>query len=279
MTKMNVQKRVSPWRVIILLAMVTVFLNNCLLIDLLGEIDSSTTDHQDAKLYSVKTVVDGDTIILSNGEKVRYIGINTPEKDQLFYQEATNYHKQLVSGKQVRLEYDSVKTDQYGRILAYVFVGDQFVNLEMIKAGWALFYSDPDNHRYDEMLEKALLRAQKDQAGMWKKSNTSIEILAVEYDPPGEDAKNLNGEWVELKNISSKTIFLEGFILKDEAKNEFVFPDFQLPASSTVRVHTGSGKNNQNSLFWGSKDPIWNNAGDTAYLYDKSYQLISSKGW
>jgi len=276
--KLGAPKGPSPWRVV-LVGLVVLCLNSCSLIDLLGNMEPTITPSGDSTLYTVKTVVDGDTIILTNGEKVRYIGINTPERDQLFYQEATDYHQQLVLGKQVRLEYDTAKTDQYGRILAYVFVGDTFVNLEMIKAGWALYYSDPDNHRYDELLEKTLIRAQKDQAGMWKESSISIEITDIQYDPPGEDAKNLNGEWVELKNNSSKAISMKGFILKDEAKNEFVFPDFQLPDSSSVKIYTGLGKNNRDSLYWDSKDPIWNNAGDTVYLYDKSYQLISSKGW
>src|SRR4030042_2567140 len=78
----------------------------------------------------VTRVIDGDTIEIEGGQKVRYIGIDTPEKVdprpsvQCYGKEAAAKNKELVEGKRVRLEKDVSETDKYGRLLRYVFVGD-----------------------------------------------------------------------------------------------------------------------------------------------------------
>jgi micrococcal nuclease len=95
--------------------------------------------------YAAKVirVIDGDTIELEGGVKVRYIGIDTPETVhpskpvQFMGKEASAFNRQLVEGKDVRLEYDVQRTDKYGRTLAYVYVGDTFVNAELVKQGYA----------------------------------------------------------------------------------------------------------------------------------------------
>ncbi len=88
----------------------------------------------------VTEVVDGDTIdVLMNGEtvRVRYIGINTPEWDELCGDEASTANALLVSGQAVTLVRDVSETDQYGRLLRYVYVGDLFVNEYLVAQGWA----------------------------------------------------------------------------------------------------------------------------------------------
>jgi len=94
----------------------------------------------------VTRVIDGDTIevsIAGESYKVRYIGIDTPELDDkrpkfcALAQEATRYNRELVKGKTVRLEKDISETDQYGRLLRYVYVGDIFVNAELVRQGLA----------------------------------------------------------------------------------------------------------------------------------------------
>jgi phosphatidylserine/phosphatidylglycerophosphate/cardiolipin synthase-like enzyme len=94
----------------------------------------------------VKRVIDGDTVELSTGEKVRLIGVDTPEtKDlpkpvQYFGKEVTAFTRQLVEGKPVRLEYDQQRQDKYARTLAYVYLEDgTLVNVEIIRQrhAWA----------------------------------------------------------------------------------------------------------------------------------------------
>ena len=93
-------------------------------------------------------VVDGDTIILSNGEKLRLIGVDTPETKrpntpvEYYGKEASEFTKKMVEGKTVRLEYDWQQRDKYGRLLAYVYLKDGiFLNAEIIKQGYGHAYT------------------------------------------------------------------------------------------------------------------------------------------
>lgn len=88
----------------------------------------------------VTRVIDGDTIDVRIGEigyRVRYIGINTPERDEACYQEAADANAAFVSGQTVTLVKDTSETDQFGRLLRYVYVGNTFVNASLIRDGWA----------------------------------------------------------------------------------------------------------------------------------------------
>jgi micrococcal nuclease len=100
----------------------------------------------------VVKVVDGDTVVLSDGRTVRYIGIDTPEHGQPYFDAARNFNRKLVLGKPVELEFDLERYDHYGRLLAYVFVRDEkgrrvFVNAEMVRNGFARTYTKPPNVR------------------------------------------------------------------------------------------------------------------------------------
>ncbi|MFA6356488.1 MAG: thermonuclease family protein, partial [Candidatus Omnitrophota bacterium] len=90
--------------------------------------------------FFVSKVIDGDTVVLENGEHVRYIGIDTPEKGRPYYSEAKRQNEKLVKGRKVRLEFDAGKADRYGRVLAYVYDGNTFVNEELVRNGYALAY-------------------------------------------------------------------------------------------------------------------------------------------
>ena len=96
----------------------------------------------------VTYVADGDTIVVNlNGveERVRYIGIDTPEVGDPCEEEATQANRTLVNGQTVRLEKDITNRDRYGRLLRYVYVGDLFVNAELVRQGWARAYRyEPD---------------------------------------------------------------------------------------------------------------------------------------
>ncbi|MBA3018454.1 MAG: thermonuclease family protein [Proteobacteria bacterium] len=124
--------------------------------------------------YGVRWVDDGDTIVLIDGRRVRYIGINAPEIDHKDKKaepcgySAKNYNKNMVLSKKVRLEFDREKHDQYGRLLAYVFLEDgTFVNEVMIKNGYAYsLYRNP-NKKYNKRLFKAQRDAMTAKKGIW----------------------------------------------------------------------------------------------------------------
>ena len=126
----------------------------------------------------VKRVVDGDTIELENGEMVRYIGLDAPEvwkkeeggwlyQPQPFAEESLEFNRRLVEGKKVRLEYDVVLRDKYNRLLAYVYVGDLFVNAEMVKEGYAVVYTLPPNLRYTDLFVRLQREAREGSRGVW----------------------------------------------------------------------------------------------------------------
>ena len=90
--------------------------------------------------YKVVRVIDGDTIVVDiDGEQLslRYIGINTPETGENCGDQATIANKKIVEGKFVRLEKDVTDKDRYGRLLRYVYVGDIFVNSQLVRLGYA----------------------------------------------------------------------------------------------------------------------------------------------
>ena len=113
---------------------------------------------------TVTHIVDGDTfdVQLSTGNyRVRYIGINTPERDQPCYQDATNANAALIGGKVVTLVRDVSDTDQYGRLLRYVYIGTDFINADLVREGWAENAEyPPDTAHADEFL---VLEAQAKQ--------------------------------------------------------------------------------------------------------------------
>ncbi len=118
----------------------------------------------------VKWVVDGDTIVLDNGEKVRYLGIDTPEitSNQVWAEEAMEYNRSLVAGKYVRLEYDQIKRDRYNRLLAFVWIGKKMVNEELVREGLAYVYYIFPNEKYAPRLLIAQEESMKEKKGLWR---------------------------------------------------------------------------------------------------------------
>ncbi|MFH1868641.1 MAG: thermonuclease family protein, partial [Candidatus Omnitrophota bacterium] len=112
-----------------------------------------------------------------NGDKVRYLGIDTPELHHphkviipgYLAKEAQQFNEKLVSGKKVRLEFDSRKKDKYGRLLAYVYVGDVFVNARMIEEGYARLLIIPPNVKYADEFLKLQEKARSEKRGIWSK--------------------------------------------------------------------------------------------------------------
>ena len=101
------------------------------------------------RTYLVTRTIDGDTVELVNGQGVRIVGIDTPERGQCGYDQATAKMDRLVSGKRVRLTISDEDTDRYGRLLRYVNVGNRDVGLAQIKAGLAIArYDSRDGYGY-----------------------------------------------------------------------------------------------------------------------------------
>jgi len=134
----------------------------------------------DKDVYRVKNVIDGDTLELVNSNKVRYIGIDTPEtmkrvsgewvySPEPYAAKAKQFNRDLVGRDTVRLEYDTDKKDRYGRILAYVHAsGGKMVNEELIKNGLATVYTFYPNTRYVDSFIALQDEAIALKKGMWR---------------------------------------------------------------------------------------------------------------
>ncbi len=121
----------------------------------------------------VTWVTDGDTIEVEiNGREydVRYIGVDTPERDEPFYQEATDLNIDLVKNETVILVRDVSDTDQYGRLLRYVYLPDgTFVNAEMISQGMARLVTFPPDVAQTDYFKSLQEEAREDERGMWSR--------------------------------------------------------------------------------------------------------------
>lgn len=125
----------------------------------------------------VVRVVDGDTIHVRLGdrvEKVRYIGVNTPELHHPTKgrepggEEAARVNGELVAGKRVRLELDVQSRDRYGRLLAYVWVDDLMVNAELVRRGYAQVMTVPPNVRHQRLFLILEREARAGGRGLWR---------------------------------------------------------------------------------------------------------------
>jgi endonuclease YncB( thermonuclease family) len=129
-----------------------------------------------ASFPQVRWVDDGDTVVLVDGRRVRYTGINAPEvahedrPAERFGPQARDFNRKLVFKKEVRLEFDREKQDQYGRVLAYLFLQDgTFVNAELVKGGYAYHVFRRPNTKYDTQLLSLQREAMTKRLGMWER--------------------------------------------------------------------------------------------------------------
>nr|WP_290668414.1 thermonuclease family protein [Ardenticatena sp.] len=124
----------------------------------------------------VVRVIDGDTIEIENGERVRYLGIDTPESDvnpnlsspEFYGPEATEFNRQLVEGKIVYLEPDQTDRDHFGRLLRWIFLEDgTLVEAEMVRLGYAFVNIIPPDDRYADLLRDLEFVAREQRRGVW----------------------------------------------------------------------------------------------------------------
>ena len=115
----------------------------------------------------VARVIDGDTIELQDGRRVRYLGIDTPETDEYYYTEATAKNRELVEGKIVELQSGKRDQDKYDRLLRYVYIDGVFVNAELVAQGYATAYIFDPNERFSQVLVQLEQYAKMKNKGLW----------------------------------------------------------------------------------------------------------------
>lgn len=121
-------------------------------------------------MHRVTTVIDGDTVELDNGEKLRLAGIDTPEHDEPFSESAKAFLTDMVLHKKVRVEFGKRKRGGHGRLLGYLYVDNTLVNVEILRQGLGWIYLFPDTDHDNRILEElyaAQRAAMAAQVGVW----------------------------------------------------------------------------------------------------------------
>ncbi|MEU6417825.1 lamin tail domain-containing protein [Streptomyces spiralis] len=110
----------------------------------------------------------------------------------------------------------------------------------------------------------------------------SVEISRVQYDSPGRDnrsIRSLNAEWVEITNNTRRSVNLDGWTLSDRDGHTYTFYHYRLDGRSTVRVHTGIGRDSRHDLYQDRRNYVWNNTSDTATLRNDHHRFVDSVSW
>ena len=121
-----------------------------------------------AEITRVTYVVDGDTIDVEGGRRIRYIGIDTPEMTKCFGEAAKEENRRLLDGKTVRLVGDVSEKDSYGRLLRYVYVGDMFVNDTLVRQGFARAEPVKPDTLFASQFYAAQTEAKQENRGLWQ---------------------------------------------------------------------------------------------------------------
>lgn len=202
-----------------------------------------TNDKSHVKTSEVSRVIDGDTLVLTNGQIIRLKGINTPEKSMPYDIPAKELLIKLVNNKSIQIE--SHGTGKYGRTLAYLSRDGKSINKEILKQGLAtLFYYEKDKN-YEEFKE-AEKSARLNQLGLWKKSPNAdcLKLISLKINEP---------EKLTIKNNCGKELKV---FIKDDATHIY---------RATLKP---------DSVFTKKFSHIWNNDGDTLYVSDTKGLLI-----
>jgi hypothetical protein len=149
-----------------------------------------------------------------------------------------------------------------------------FVNLEMVKRGFANAYTYPPDVKYTEKILVAERYARSNNLGLWEKSKIDIVKIDINYDASGNDNLNLNDEYVIIENIGDDIVNTDGWTVKDSGTSIYKVGRYIFKPGSTIYLYTGSGKDREGKFYWGSSKPIWNNDHDTLYLRDRKGLLM-----
>ena len=234
----------------------------------------------------VSGVIDGDTIeVLINDTEyhLRYIGIDSPESGLPFSDEATEANRQLVLGKTVLLEQDVSDTDQYDRLLRYVYLEDgTFVNAELIILGMAEAKAYPPDIKYHDTLSNLEEDARSSGLGIWAVKNaegseidssTSVVIERIFFDGIVKQVES--DEYATISNVGPSPVDVTGWRLNAGAPGQdFVFPNHILEPGQSCRVYTNEDHPEHCGFSFRSREALWNNNGDCGKLFNSEGQLV-----
>ncbi len=237
----------------------------------------------------VVRVIDGDTIELKSGEKVRLLGINTPEKSEKYFKESKELLEEFILNKNITMEKDDENTDRYGRKLRYIYVSKEnnqnkqiFVNLMLLGEGLAHTYMIEKSRfnkeiKYKNKFLNAEKKAIEEEKGIWKYSNKKYVldncIKIKEFHNIEENNMPVN-EYIIFENTCNYDINMNDWTIKDEATHIYKFKDFVLKYNSYFKLITGKCENTGRQLCWNQKNTVWNDDIESVFLRNNYGELV-----
>ncbi len=218
----------------------------------------------------VIAITDGDTFDFETGSgriTVRLLGVNAPEDDECLHDEATDALTLDLASGQVGLEPHGL--DQFRRTLAYVWAGDDLVNVDLVNTGLAIATTPGDDETQGSALLAAEETAYQESIGLWaptacggSRIDADLVIDTSDHDPPGADGDVLHLERITITNDGDGPVDISGWALRDESSaNRFRFPD-----GSTIDPGAAFEVTSDNQGWEPGGGPVWNNSGDMALL-------------
>jgi micrococcal nuclease len=193
---------------ILLLCLLFISLCGCLNEHTISDPAADTTT-SDLVVVLVTEVVDGDTITISGGERVRLIGIDAPELDEDHYQESKLYLTNRILQKKVKLEGDVVDKGRYGRSLRYVWLDGELINAEIVREGLAIAKQyDENNNKYQHLIADAEKEAIENRIRIW-----SAIPPEESYSPNAESADLQVISYLDAGKYIGKTLTVEGTVV------------------------------------------------------------------
>jgi len=184
----------------------------------------------------------------------------------------------------------------FDELLGYVIADGEFVNLEILKQGFATAGYGPFKTNCDKLFMDAENSARNEGIGMWVSSGSQNtgdqtsanqstggvivtgDIIITDISYSGDPLKNESDEYVEILNDDRFPIQLEGWALRDNSNNVFFFPDFIIASGQSCRIYTNENHPDWCGFNFGSSDSaIWNDDGDCAYFRDSQGDLTAHK--
>lgn len=206
------------------------------------------------KTIVVSRIIDGDTVVLVDGNHVRLLGINAPEKGEIGYKEAKDFLSKKVLNKSVTLVYGSKKYDLYKRELAYIFLGDENINLESVEKGYSGYYFPKGKTEYYSKFYDAWENCMKENIGICERRNEPCLRFYWAHDK----------DIFKITNVCIKNIDLNGYSVKDEGRKKYVFSNEILKQNESVTLTSKEF----------NKTYVWTNTGDSVFVRDENNKLI-----
>jgi endonuclease YncB( thermonuclease family) len=217
-------------------------------------------------IITLSRVIDGDTVVDENKIHYRLLGINTPEKGEYLYDEATKFTKENSLNKSLRIE--TRGKDLYGRELAYLYDKERNINLEIVKAGYANTYFPEGKDIHYAEFASAWEECLRKNVNLCERSldrcASCIQLKEWDFD----------NQKVDLYNACNFDCNLNKWRIKDEGRKNFIFGNFTLKSGESVYVIVGNKTDTKNTFYWKGYSYVWTYSGDSLFLRDADWKLV-----